>query len=170
MRILKSFTFSIFVLLLLCAVSFGQTAAVQATPACPLHAGQTLTITASGTTEIIPVPTGITIPIYNGAGTSVGSASTPKIIICSAQIQVNQAVGAADFGLVTGTGTACATGQANLTPQWQGTASVKERVDFLYGSGAPLIAPAGKAVCLKLSAAPTGARILLTYQVVVNTP
>lgn len=165
MRILRSVFTSLFLLsLLLGASAFGQ--GIPAAT-CPLHAGQTLTITASGTTEIVAVPSQTSVPIFIN-GVSTVNPAKPKVVICSVQIQVNQAAGAADYGLVQGTGTACATGQTNLTPQWQGTASVKETKDFLYGASAPLVAGSGNAVCLKLSAAPTGARVLVTYQVVIS--
>jgi hypothetical protein len=165
MRILKRVTPSLILLslLLVATLGFGQTIPAAA---CPLHAGQSLSITTSGATEVIPIPTGASLPVFNGAGVKIGVANSPKVVICSVQLQVIQPGTPSDYGLVTGTGSNCATGQAALTPMWQGTASVTTVRDFLYGSNAPLIAPPGKAVCLKLSANVTKAQILINYVVV----
>lgn len=168
MRILKRSTSfaTVISLLLLVGAALGQSPVKVASP-CPLHAGQTLaSITASGALEVIPVPTGITIPLFQGA-TSVGSAGSPHIEICHVSFSIVQTTGAADYGLVFGTGANCVTGKTNLTPQWFGTASVKEVRDLNY-STAPIVVPAGKAVCINLSAAPTGAKVFVTYTVVTG--
>jgi hypothetical protein len=164
MKNLLRFTLSLCLLAALAVPAFAQNAQpVQ----CPLHAGSTLaSITASGATQIIAIPTQVAPPIFIN-GTATVNPAKPRIAICAVQIMVQQAGTAADYGLVTGTGTNCATGQVNLTPQWFGTASVKETRDFLNGGTAPLVTPPGTAVCLKLSNAPTGAKILIFYNVIV---
>jgi hypothetical protein len=129
---------------------------------CPLAAGAAQASFTAATTRIVTAGAARTLTAtINGASTNVGTS--PSIHICGVELRIVQTTGAADYGLVTGTGTNCGTGQANLTPQWKGTASVTEIMDRNYAPEAVLTAPAGKDVCVKLSATPTGALVLIRY-------
>jgi hypothetical protein len=137
----------------------GQT--LEKTNACNLSASlDGVTVT----TQIVAAPplTSTTVNI-NGTPTVVNTGSQ-RIKICGVNMVVNQTTTAANYGLAYGTGSNCATGTTNVTPQWVGTVSVKDRWDANFGVEGPLILPAGKALCLKLSAAPTGAQVLIRYK------
>lgn len=124
-----------------------------------LNAGSPTT----ATTRIITAgPTGTQTVFMNGAPTSVTTGKSIKI--CSWLINVKQAAGAADFGLIFGTGTNCATAPTNVTAQFFGTASVQEGKQQEYGSGTWLIVPPGKDVCVAVSAAPTNVRATVLYR------
>jgi hypothetical protein len=114
--------------------------------------------------QLVAAPASNTkIAIVNGVSTSISAGQ--KVHICTVDIVVKQTTTAADFGLVYGTGSVCATGLTNLTPQWVGTISVVDKMQLKFGADAALIAPAGKAVCLKLSNTPTNAQVLITYNI-----
>jgi len=156
--------FIIALVLLVPSFAFGQKTPGES---CPLNAGATIaSITASGATQLIPVPTTPgSAPIYINNVATFNTANAPSIHVCSVNIRVTQGATPANFGLVTGTGVNCATNQVNLTPQWIGTATSTDTFSFLFGPGNALIAPKGTAVCAKFSAAPTGALALITYAV-----
>lgn len=124
-----------------------------------LNAGSPTT----ATTRVITAGTTGTQTIYiNGVPTSVTTGKSVKI--CSWAVNVKQAAGAADFGLIYGTGTNCATGSTNVTSQFFGTASVQESKQQEYGPGTWLIVPPGKDVCVAVSAAPTNVRATILYR------
>lgn len=150
------------VLLLSLACTLGAVAQVGTAPQCPLSAIVT-DDTSSGKSQIIALPSGLaTPPIYiNGVATV--NPNKPTIHICSIKARIIQASGAANYGLVYGTGSNCATGATNITPQWLGTASVTEDWTQYYGKDAAPAAAAGTAVCWSLSAAPTHSQLLVTY-------
>lgn len=128
---------------------------------CPLSA-QVVDDTASGKLQIIAIPTLTNTYVWiNGVRTL--NPNAPTIHICSIKAAIIQTSTAANYGLVTGTGTNCATGSVNLTPQWVGTISVREIWDQPLGDQAGLVAPSGTAICWNLSAAPTHSQVLLTY-------
>jgi hypothetical protein len=159
---MKTFRFTLLITLLL-AASF---ACAQKSPisACSLHA-IVASDTSSGALEMIPIPTqGVNYIYVNGS--RVVNPRSPSIHICSLEIRVKQPGSApASFGLVTGTGTNCATGQASLTTQWAGTISVTDSWSPQWASDIGPVAPAGTAVCLLLSTAPTAAQAYVTYGV-----
>jgi hypothetical protein len=96
----------------------------------------------------------------------ISAPGVPQSVrICSVYFQVIQGTAAANFGLVAGTGTNCGTGQANLTGAWTGVASTIQGYTQEPGPSAAIKAPAGKAVCLNLSAAPTAANVQILYAV-----
>lgn len=153
-------------ILILCLGLFVLPATAQSTTSttsatCGLSA---LLNTTTATAQIVAAPASNTkIAIINGVSTSINAGQ--KIHICTVDILVKQTTTAADFGLVYGTGSNCATGITNLTPQWVGTISVIDKYQGNYGSAAALTAPSGKAVCLKLSNTPTNAQVLITYNI-----
>lgn len=119
--------------------------------------------TATANAQIIAAPTASsTIQSFNGVSTSV--TTTKSIKVCSVFISVKQAAGAADFNLISGTGTNCGTGAANVTTPKFGTASVVDNFQQEYGQGTYLVVPAGKALCLKVSATPTNASATILYR------
>lgn len=124
-----------------------------------LNAGSPTT----ATTRIITAgATGTQTVFINGVATSVTVGKSIKI--CAFVINVNQAAGAADFGLVYGTGTNCGTGTTNVTNQYFGTASVKESKQAEYTAGSYLIVPPGKDLCVAVSASPTNIRATVLYR------
>lgn len=147
--------------LLLPSVVVAQSSQPLSQVVCPFAAGAAVA-SFTTTTRIVTAATARTNTI-NINGTPTAVTATSSIRICGVELRVNQTSSAADYGLVTGTGTNCGTGQANLTPQWKGTISVIEIMDRNYNAQAPLTAPAGKDVCVKLSAAPTGALAIIRY-------
>jgi len=124
-----------------------------------LNAGSPTTAT---TRVITAAATGTTTVYINGVATSVTTGKSIKI--CAWIINVKQTTGAADFGLVYGTGTNCGTGTTNVTPQFFGTASVQEKQQQEYSPGSWLIVPPGKDVCVAVSAAPTNVRAAILYR------
>ncbi len=137
----------LFFLLLLAAPCFGQSN--QACNNSLNYASGTLT----ASTQLIGAP-----------------ASSPGIVgqaihICSYTIQVSQTAPAVNWGLVSGTGAACATGQALVTPAYLGYASVQQSIGQVYGSGSTINLPASAALCLNLSGAPSGAVVHITYSI-----
>lgn len=94
-----------------------------------------------------------------------------RYIICAIYFTVVQAAGAADFGIVSSTtsGNACATAPVTVTPQWSGTASVKETRDITFPHPNTIKIALASALCAKLSAAPTKAQIIVQYGL-QNTP
>jgi hypothetical protein len=122
-----------------------------------------LLATATANAQIIAAPTATSVTQFiNGASTSI--TTTKSIKVCSVFVSVKQAAGAADFNLISGTGTNCATGAANVTTPKFGTASVVDNFQQEYGQGSYLVVPAGKALCLKVSATPTNASATILYK------
>lgn len=117
--------------------------------------------TASGAAQVIAAPAAGPVIFLNDGTTTAGP--TARVHVCAVSIMVTQTATPATFGLVYGTGTNCATGQNNLTPQWAGTASAKDIWNITLGGEAPLVVPMGNAVCLKLSAAVTKGQVLVIY-------
>lgn len=149
-----------FILLLLPSGLWAQ----QQNVMCPLAAGAAqASFTATTRLIIAPtVPTSRTIYI-NGVPTA-DLSTTPAVHICRVVIQITQTATPADFSLVTGTGTNCATGQAQLTPIFKGTASIQEKFEAFFSGPAPLNAPKAKDVCVKLATnVPTGVVALINY-------
>lgn len=118
---------------------------------------------AVGPTQIIAAPPPSTLWV-NSPPTAT-SRNLAGVHICSVDLAVTSGATAVSYGLVTGTGTNCAIGTANLTPQWFGVASQKDRWNSYLAENTYLVAPAGKAVCLNLSAVPTNAQALVVYGV-----
>jgi hypothetical protein len=119
--------------------------------------------TATANAQIVAAPaTTSTQQFLNGVVTSV--PTTKSIKVCSVFISVKQAAGAADFNLIQGTGANCVTTPVNVTSPKFGTASVVDNFQQEYGTGTFLVVPAGKALCLKVSATPTNASATVIYR------
>jgi hypothetical protein len=104
------------------------------------------TITGSGATQIIPVQTGL-------------------IRICQIIVQVVQTATPANFGVVSGSGTNCATNQGAVSAMWTGVASAIQGYTKNVPYGSVLFVANNNGVCLNLSAAVTGAQIEILYDV-----
>lgn len=105
----------------------------------PLQRGITVSA-ASGSVEIIPLPT--------------GSAVNRQILIGWLSAAWNTS---ATVKVVYGTGTNCATGSTDVTGGYGGATSL----DLYPGSAAaPLYIPPGKAVCLNFSTTVTGGGVV----------
>lgn len=149
--------------LLTLACALGAVAQNPTSSRCPLSTIVT-DDTSSGNLQIIAVPTITNTYVYTGQPpVRTLNPNQPTIHICSVKAVLVQTTTAANYGLVTGTGSNCATGAANLTPQWIGTVSVREVWDQYFGDQAGPVTPAATAVCWKLSAAPTHSQLLVTY-------
>jgi hypothetical protein len=144
MKSLFRFTVLLLIVCMFGLAGFGQQA-TTVNSKCPYVA---FTNTTTATVQLIAAPT--------------NTAFGKRLMLCHVDILVKQTTGAADFGLITGTGTNCGTGGANLTPQWVGTASVIDKYNQDFGLS-PIPVTANKAVCLKLSATPTNAQAMVTY-------
>ena len=90
-------------------------------------------------------------------------AVSQAIHICSVTLQVQQGQSAVNWGLISGTGSACSVNQQAVTPMFLGTASQQQSIGQLYGANNALNLPAGAALCFALSGAPSGAVALITY-------
>jgi hypothetical protein len=134
---------------LLLVAGFGctQRAAAQTSFGCN-HSTNYASASLTASTQLIAVPTNIP-----------GLA----IHICSYTVLVSQGSTAVTFGLVSGTGTACATGNALVTPLYPGIASSGQQVSEVYDADGALNIPAGTNLCLQLSGAPTGAVVHITW-------
>jgi hypothetical protein len=124
---------------LVCATCFAQSNGVQNY--------SSATLTAS--TQLVAAPSGTGVQIH----------------ILTFTIQIVQGSSAVSWGLVSGTGSACATGQALVTPAYIGVASVPQSISQNYGPGTTINLPANTALCLNLSGAPTGAVVNVTYTI-----
>lgn len=91
-------------------------------------------------------------------------AAGKTIRICSVVFQVSQSASPVDFSLVTGTGTNCGTGQAQLTQVFYGSASIIQVYSLVYGDSSPLNVVGNTAVCLLLSGVPTKASAQVSYE------
>jgi hypothetical protein len=93
----------------------------------------------------------------------IALTSGAQIRVCSYAIQGSTTATATTLKLVYGTGTACATGTAALTPAWNMPAS-STALPFAqgYGVGELFQTPAGNALCATSSAAGT-VNISVTY-------
>ena len=119
--------------------------------------------TGTATAKVVSAsPTTSFVQTINGVATTI--TTTKAIKICAIFLQVKQAAGAAAFGLILGTGTNCATGPANVTPQFFGTASVIDKFQQEYTTGNYIVVTPGKDVCMKVSAAPTDMLALILYK------
>lgn len=116
---------------------------------------------ASGETQLVTAPTGATT-IYLGA-TPTTTPSQQSIHICTVTIKVKQTATAANFGLAAGTGAACVTGTTTVTPLFLGTVSTTDTYQESFTMGGGLSVPVGNGLCLNMTAAPTGAQVLVTY-------
>ena len=105
------------------------------------------TATLTATSQLIPAP------------------SSGAIHLCSFTIQVVQGGTPANFGLISGTGAGCATGTTPVTPAFLGVASTSQSVGESYTTLNTLATPAKTALCLSLSAAPTGAVAHVQYAI-----
>jgi hypothetical protein len=105
------------------------------------------TITSSGATQLIGLP----------------SSPINYTRICAVDLQVIQGSTAANFGLVSGTGSACATNQNSLTAAWQGVAGAIQTYSRTVPVNVGWFVPAGQALCLNLSSAPTNAAVTIWY-------
>ena len=140
--------------------------AVAQTPNSSARCGLTAIIadqTTATTAQMVAIPTGNSPKVYVN-GTAQTNPLGPSIRVCSVQIRIVQPATPTNFGFVYGTGTNCATGQANVTPQYVGTASTTEQLTQTFGYDAAITVPAGKALCFKTSAVSTHAQVLITYQ------
>lgn len=97
------------------------------------------------------------------ANTQLVAAPTAlaAIHVLAYEIQVVQTSSAVSFGLTNGTGSACATGQALVTPAYAGVVSTTQYITF----STPIDLPLGKALCLTMSGAPIGAIVHVVYQI-----
>lgn len=130
-------------------------------PLCSLTAISGATNTA--TFQVIAAPPAATnTQFINGTPTAVSIAQA--IEICGVYISIKQTTTAADFKIVSGTGTNCATGQANVTSLFFGTVSVIDPKNIEPGTSAFIRLPKATAACLFLSAAPTNAQITIVYR------
>jgi hypothetical protein len=126
--------------------------------------GNTVTTTLPVTQSAGCTHVGIASSSASGAIQVVPLSGTSKVRVCSAYIQVVQPnTLPADFGLVTGTGVNCAGAQANLTQQWAGIAATVQSFTQQLDAANYEEGPAGAAVCMLLSAAPTAARVQVNY-------
>lgn len=91
-------------------------------------------------------------------------ASPRQIHIIAYDIQVSQSSTAVNWGLVSGTGSACATNQTLVTPSYIGYASVQQSIGQVY-QATTINLPAGTALCLNLSGTPTGAVVHIVYSI-----
>lgn len=114
-------------------------------------------------TRVIVGPAATNTTIFINGVPTVTQINSTRIHLCNIHYRVNQTATAANFGLATGTGTNCATGLANFTPQWTGVVSSVNDFGENFTSSAGLVVPAGKDLCLRLSAAPTGAQLQISY-------
>lgn len=130
-------------------------------PLCALTAVSGATNTA--TFQVIAAPPAATnAQFINGAVTTVSISQA--IEICAVYISIKQTTTAADFKIVSGTGSNCGTGQANATSLFFGTASVVDPKNLELGSEHFIRLPKATAACLFLSAAPTNAQITIVYR------
>lgn len=144
---------------MLAPAAFGQRLAGAA---CPLSAIIT-DDTSSGNLQMVAIPTGITNPYIYINGVKTANPLSPQIHVCSIRAVLIQPGTPANYGFVYGTGTNCATGATNVTPQWLGTASVTEHYDSYWTDQTALVLPPATALCWKLSAAVTHSQVLITY-------
>lgn len=131
---------------------------------CPLAGGATQA-SFTATQRILTAPTTPTSRTIYVNGVATADTSTQAAIhICRVYMQIVQPSSAADYSLVSGTGTNCGTGQAQLTPIFKGTASTTEKFEILFTGPGALTVPKGKDVCVKLATnVPTGVVALLNY-------
>ena len=111
-------------------------------------------VTTSGSTQLVAAP---------GLDPDT-STHLLAIHICAVTIQVVQGTTASNFGLIAGTGSACAVSTSLITPAFLGSASAVQSFGQAY-TNAPIVLPVGTALCLNLSAAPTGAVVHVQYSI-----
>lgn len=146
--------------LLACLPAFAQQNA-GTVPLCSLTAVSGATNTA--TFQVIAAPPTVSnTQFINGTPTAVNISQA--IEICGVYISIKQTATPADFRIVSGTGSNCGTGQANVTSTFFGTASVIDSKQLEPGTSAFIRLPKATAACLFLSAAPTNAQITIVYR------
>lgn len=132
-----------------CKLTFSNNGIVNGTATVAL----TGTNTIAGSTALVILTSGYgataaptTATVSSGTATCSGTATVSTTISpCAAPAGISNATA--------------------LTPLWVGTVSVVQNEIAVYTSSAPLTVPALNAVCLDLSAAPTGAQVMATYAV-----
>lgn len=139
-------------LLLGFALSCSLARAQQAFPCSNASNFASVAVTAS--TQLIAVPAAST------AAAGVGKS----IKVCAFTIQVAQTATPVNFGLTSGTGAACATGNALVTPAFIGVASTSQSVGQALAN-TTISLPPNTALCLTLSGAPTGAVAHIIYTI-----
>jgi hypothetical protein len=95
----------------------------------------------------------------------VAAPASGSIRVCAVTIQIAQTSSAVTFGLTSGTGAACAAGNALVTPAFLGQASTYQSWGQVYGDTSAIRLPPQKALCLSLGGAPTGAVVMVIYTV-----
>lgn len=147
--------------LLVCLPALAQGPNSSTIPTCNLSATSAATNTA--TFQLIAAPPASTnTQFINGVATAIPTGT--RIEICAVYISIKQAAGAADFRVVAGTGSNCATAQTNVTSTFFGTASVVDSKQLELQANTFIQVPRANAVCLFLSAAPTNAQMTVVYR------
>lgn len=95
--------------------------------------------------------------------TTVIAPTNATIRVCQVIFNVAQTASPASFSLVTGTGTACASGQSQMTPVYTGVASTTQTYAEGVHDSVWWGRPSGNGLCLDLSAAVTSATVHVFY-------
>ena len=106
-------------------------------------------VTAAGNTQVIAPPTG----------------TNQRIHVCYVTVYVVQGATATNWGLVSGTGTACSVGTSQVTPQNVGVGGATQTISQVYGSGVSLGLPRNTGLCLNLGSAAMGATVWVGYAI-----
>ena len=110
-------------------------------------------IVASGSTQLIAAP-----------GNDPNTGRALALHICAFTLTVSQSATPASWSFTSGTGAACATGSSQVLPVQIGVASGTQSFGQVYTSFA-LPLPTHSALCLNLSAVPTGATVHVIYSI-----
>lgn len=86
-----------------------------------------------------------------------------SIYIQAFTIQIQQSASPVTWGLSSGTGSACGTGNTLVTPQYLGYASIQQSLGATYNS--PIVVSTAKALCFTTSGTPTGAVVHVVYSI-----
>jgi hypothetical protein len=115
---------------------------------------------ASAQAPVCPLNT-----IVSGTASAVVIPINAKTIrICKVVFNVVQSATPINFSLISGTGSVCGTGTAQVTQIYTGVASSTQAYDqSVDGTVAWIAGAAGSAVCVSLSGAPTGASVQVFY-------
>ena len=140
------------ILLILAIGAFAQTFATSVTPG---NAIPMAPITACNNYVQAQMTTATTTQL-------VALSGTKQIRVCGYQIQGSTTSTATTLKFVAGTGTACGTVTATLTPAWTMPASTNTISCHGAGIGELFQTPSGSALCATSSAAGT-VNILVTY-------
>jgi hypothetical protein len=97
--------------------------------------------------------------------TQIVTTGSPKqsVRICAVYMEVNQGATATNFGMASGTGTACGTSTTAITPLWTGIAGAIQTYGQVVANNTAWYATMGHNVCLRLTSAPTGASVQVFY-------